>query len=131
MASVRSKDTGAERQLRSLLHREGFRYRLHRQDLPGTPDVYFPRQRVAIFVHGCFWHRHLGCPRATLPRTNQTYWEAKFRRNLERDAEAQAQLVELGILPLIVWECRLKSEPLLVLRDVSSVLQERAVLGTQ
>lgn len=110
MARVGQKNTGPELKLRKLLTRMGLRYRLHRRDLPGSPDVVMPGRRLAIFVHGCFWHGH-DCPRgARRPKQNADYWTAKTARNLERDAEAEAGLVALGWLPVVVWECELKDE---------------------
>lgn len=108
MASVRSRDTGPERQVRRLSHGLGFRFSLRRQDLPGRPDLVFPRLKRAIFVHGCFWHRHAGCARATMPATNRSYWKEKFKRNVIRDANALRELKRLGWKPIVVWECELK-----------------------
>lgn len=106
MARVRQKNSGPELLVRSILHRAGFRFRLHRRDLPGTPDIVLPRHRVAIFVHGCFWHRHPGCSRATTPKTRVDFWKAKFDRNVERDAAACAALREGGWTPVVIWECQ-------------------------
>jgi DNA mismatch endonuclease (patch repair protein) len=108
MRRVRSTDTRPELVVRSLLHRMGYRFRLHRKGLPGRPDVVFPGRRKAIFVHGCFWHGHPGCPRAGRPATNRAFWDAKLDRNLERDARALAGLAELGWSVLVVWECSVK-----------------------
>lgn len=110
MARVRQKNTGPERKLRKLLTRMGLRYRLHRRDLPGSPDVVFPGRRTVVFVHGCFWHGH-DCPRgARRPKQNADYWTAKTARNVERDAEVEARLAALGWRPVTVWECELKDE---------------------
>lgn len=108
MAAVRSRDTVPERKVRSIAHRLGFRFSLRRSDLPGRPDLVFPRLRSVIFVHGCFWHRHPGCSRASSPATNRAFWEAKFERNILRDADTLAQLHSLGWKSLVVWECDLK-----------------------
>ncbi len=105
MSRVRQRDTAAELAVRSALHRMGYRFRLQRRDLPGTPDVVLPRHRVAIFVHGCFWHRHAGCPRASTPKTNVDFWLAKFAANVERDARQQAEISALGWRVVVVWEC--------------------------
>lgn len=83
----------------------GFRFRLHRRDLPGRPDLVFPKYRAVIFVHGCFWHRHPGCPKATTPKSRVDYWVKKFERNRERDALALQALDELGWRALVLWEC--------------------------
>ncbi|RWX60491.1 DNA mismatch endonuclease Vsr [Mesorhizobium sp. M4B.F.Ca.ET.089.01.1.1] len=105
MAQFRSKDTKPEVMVRRALHRLGYRFRLHRRDLPGKPDIVLPRHQTIILVHGCFWHQHNGCSDARMPRTRQDYWSAKFRRNSERDAETAAALKALGWRVLVVWEC--------------------------
>ena len=105
MASIRKVDTKPEMIVRRLAHALGFRFRLHRRDLPGTPDLAFPGRRRAIFVHGCFWHQH-GCGRGRgLPSVRTEYWGPKLRRNVERDAAAQTALGRLGWQVLVVWEC--------------------------
>jgi DNA mismatch endonuclease (patch repair protein) len=109
MARVKGRDTGPEKRLRSLLFRQGFRFRLHKADLPGTPDIVLPRYRTAVFVHGCFWHRHAGCRRASTPASNVAYWERKFRRTVERDAAVAAALEALGWRVVVVWECELST----------------------
>jgi DNA mismatch endonuclease, patch repair protein len=108
MAAVRSRDTIPERRVRSIAHQLGFRFSLQRKDLPGRPDLVFPRLKTVIFVHGCFWHRHAGCSRSTTPATNRVFWEAKFSRNVLRDAKALAQLENSGWKTLVVWECELR-----------------------
>ena len=107
---VRSWNTRAEMIVRKMLHREGFRYRLHRKDLPGKPDIVFPGKRKAVFVHGCFWHRHPGCSYAQQPASNVGYWQAKFDRNVARDIENVSALREKGWDVLIVWECQTRNE---------------------
>jgi DNA mismatch endonuclease (patch repair protein) len=107
MAAVRQKNTRPEILLRQALHRSGLRFRLHRRDLPGTPDIVFPARRAVIFVHGCFWHRHAGCRRATLPATKTEFWIDKFSKNVERDLKAQTALKKMGWKVIIVWECQL------------------------
>jgi len=109
MSRVRSKDTKAELELRRALHAQGFRFRLNRRGLPGTPDVVLPKYSVVLFVHGCFWHRHEGCSRTTTPATNAEFWNEKFRRNIERDARKTAELEKLGWRVGIVWECEILS----------------------
>jgi DNA mismatch endonuclease (patch repair protein) len=109
MARVKSSDTSPEMKVRSALHRLGYRYVLHNKRLPGCPDLSFPSRRVAIFVHGCFWHRHPGCKRASTPVSRATYWAKKFNRNVERDLNAQRQLNTMGWTVVILWECELKS----------------------
>ena len=105
MAGFRSKDTRPEMLVRRALHRLGYRFRLHRKDLPGKPDIVLPMHRTAILVHGCFWHQHDGCRDARTPRTRQDYWIEKFRRNLERDRGTEAALRELGWKVHVVWKC--------------------------
>ena len=107
MARVRSADTGPEMRLRRLVHGMGFRYRLHRKDLPGKPDLVFPSRRAVIFMHGCFWHRHKGCKLARLPKSRVAFWEAKLEGNRRRDLRNQERLRELGWRVLVVWECEL------------------------
>ena len=105
MRGNKAKDTKPEIAGRQVLHAMGYRFRLHRRDLPGTPDIVFPGRRKVIQVHGCFWHQHEGCRNATLPATRQDYWLPKLARNRERDAENDARLVRLGWSILTVWEC--------------------------
>jgi DNA mismatch endonuclease (patch repair protein) len=107
MARIRGKNTKPELVVRRLIHGLGYRYRLHRRDLPGTPDLIFPRYRAAVFVHGCFWHGHQGCRRATLPATRTEYWNAKIERNKARDWRAVAELEAAGWRVLTVLECSL------------------------
>jgi len=105
MAKVRSKNTLPERQVRQALSRMGVGYRLHRKSLPGSPDIVLAGRRKVIFVHGCYWHRHKGCRRASMPRTNEPFWRTKFERNVQRDGEALEGLRELGWSALVVWQC--------------------------
>ncbi|GEO82617.1 very short patch repair endonuclease [Pararhodospirillum oryzae] len=105
MAGIRGRDTKPERLVRSCLTQRGYRYRLYRKDLPGAPDVVMPGRRVAIFVHGCFWHQHAGCRHAKLPASNSEFWKPKLARNVERDREVVEQLLGMGWRVLTVWEC--------------------------
>ena len=111
MAKVKSKGMKPELRVRKLLHRLGFRYRLHRSDLPGRPDLVFPARRKVIFVNGCFWHRHDDCPKARVPATNRDYWLAKLERNYNRDRRNIALLQEQGWSVMTVWECQLRDIP--------------------
>jgi DNA mismatch endonuclease (patch repair protein) len=104
MGRVRGKNTKPELIVRREAHKLGFRYRLHRSDLPGRPDLTFPRLRKVIFVHGCFWHRH-DCKKATTPKTNGPFWQKKFRDNVDRDRKALAELRALGWGAMVIWEC--------------------------
>jgi len=108
MRLIRSKDTQIELALRRALHRLGYRYRLHARDLPGTPDLVFPKLRKVLFIHGCFWHRHTGCVKARTPKSNLDYWTLKFARNIERDKQSQAALNSTGWQYLIIWECEFR-----------------------
>lgn len=110
MAKVRGKHTAPEMTVRRLAHRLGLRFRLHRKDLPGKPDLVFPGRRLAVFVHGCFWHRHHGCKRATMPATREAFWRAKFDATVERDRDNLDELQRLGWKTLVLWECELKGE---------------------
>ena len=108
MRAVRTKDTGPEWTVRRLLHGLGYRYRLHRKDLPGKPDLVFPSRKKAILVHGCFWHAH-DCRYGRSPKSRLDYWLPKLERNKERDAEKRAQLEALGWQILTVWQCETKN----------------------
>ncbi len=108
MSLVRNRDTQPERVVRSILHKLGYRFRLHRSDLPGCPDIVLPSRRKVVFVHGCFWHLHKGCRRSTLPATRAEFWRAKLSRNVERDRKHSRSLRSLGWRALVVWECELK-----------------------
>ena len=124
MRRVKGRDTKPELALRKLLTRLGFRYRLHRKDLPGSPDLAMPGRRTAIFVHGCFWHGH-DCKRgARVPQANADYWIAKLARNRARDARAEAALGEMGWRPLVVWECEFRDPAALEAR-LTSALSDR------
>ena len=109
MSRVSSKNTKPELCVRSFLHRQGLRFRIHRKDLPGKPDLALPKYRTAIFVHGCFWHRHKGCPRATMPSTRIDFWKRKFERNVVRDRLNQAALKKENWKVVVVWECELST----------------------
>ncbi|HEY2860171.1 MAG TPA: very short patch repair endonuclease [Terracidiphilus sp.] len=105
MRSVKQKDTGPEMIVRKLLYSLGLRYRLHRRNLPGSPDVVFVSKKVAVFIHGCFWHRHADCKRVTTPKANADFWRGKFERNMERDRDNEANLKAMGWRVLVIWEC--------------------------
>jgi DNA mismatch endonuclease (patch repair protein) len=123
MSRIRGKHTGPERRLRSLLHRAGFRFRLHKKELPGRPDIVLPRYRTAIFVHGCYWHRHAGCRLATTPSSNREFWLDKFAGTVKRDERNREALEAIGWKVLTVWECELSADPEGVLNRLSSALQ--------
>jgi DNA mismatch endonuclease (patch repair protein) len=124
MARVVGKDTKPEWILRSALHRLGFRYRLGGGGLPGRPDLILPKYRAVVFVHGCFWHLHADCKRATVPRTNAAFWKEKLERNVARDREVSAALDAAGWKVIVVWECELYRDPVAVASRVVSALTE-------
>jgi DNA mismatch endonuclease, patch repair protein len=105
MSRIRDKDTKPELVVRSMLHQMGYRFRLHRSDLPGKPDIVLPKYKIVIQVYGCFWHRHQGCKMAYIPKTRKHFWMEKFTKNVERDRKQQKQLEKLGWQLLVVWEC--------------------------
>ncbi len=109
MSRVGARDTGPEKTVRSALHRLGYRFRLHDRELPGRPDLVLPKFRTVIFVNGCFWHQHPGCPKATIPKSNREFWKNKLGRNVERDRENMAALKSAGWQTAVVWECELCS----------------------
>lgn len=109
MAGIRGKNTKPEMLVRRCLSAAGFRYRLHRRDLPGAPDIALPGAKIAIFVHGCFWHVHQGCRFAAIPATRPEFWKAKLQGNVERDEGSIAKLAMLGWRVLVVWECATRS----------------------
>ena len=116
MRAVKSKNTSPELLVRRLLHARGYRYRLHRSDLPGCPDLVFPSRKKIVFVHGCFWHGH-DCARGSrIPKTNTDYWTAKVARNRARDVAALKQLKSLGWKLLALWECELPDESAIIKR---------------
>jgi DNA mismatch endonuclease (patch repair protein) len=108
MSKVKGRDTKLEMLVRRLVYSLGFRYRLHRKDLPGTPDLSFIGRKKAIFVHGCFWHRHPQCKRASIPKTNTIFWKTKLNTNVKRDEQAQLELVNMGWQVLVIWQCETK-----------------------
>ena len=112
MAAVRSKDTKPEMIVRKGLWRKGFRYRLNDKRLPGHPDLVLRKYRTCIFINGCFWHGHEGCKYYTIPKSNTEFWEAKVKRNKERDREEQRKLAAMGWHSVVVWECDLKAQKL-------------------
>lgn len=108
MSRIRGRDTSPELVVRRALHAAGFRFRLHGKDMPGRPDLVLAQYRTALFVHGCFWHCHEGCPVHRIPRTRRDFWESKLKGNVERDERDQLQLVAAGWRVLVVWECAIR-----------------------
>lgn len=116
MARVRGKHTKPEMAVRRAAHALGLRFRLHRKDLPGRPDIVFPRHRVAVFVHGCFWHRHPGCRLASTPKTRTEFWQAKFDANVARDAAMDQALRDARWRIVTIWECETRKDELVRMR---------------
>ena len=111
MSRIRSKDSVAEKTVRSVMHRLGYRFRLHVKDLPGKPDLVLAKHKLVIFVHGCFWHRHENCKLSTIPKTNRDFWLDKFESNVRRDLNNYQRLEELGWRVAVIWECSTKNLP--------------------
>ncbi len=109
MSRIKSSNTKPEIIVRSLLHKMGYRFRLHKKDLPGKPDIVLSKFKTVIFVHGCFWHQHSKCKRSTKPKTNTKYWIPKLERNISRFQEVKKQLIKLGWTVTVVWECQIKN----------------------
>ena len=110
MSRIRSRDTSPELRVRSLIHRAGYRYRLHVKEMPGKPDIVMPRYRTAILINGCFWHRHSNCKYATTPKTNTDYWQRKFERNVSQDRTTHEELARNGWKTLVIWECQTRDK---------------------
>ena len=110
MSAIKSKNTKPEVEVRKLLHAMGFRFRLHKKDLPGSPDIVLAKYKSVIFVHGCFWHRHKRCKFASNPKTRVDFWNKKFKDNIERDIKVRKELENLEWNYLIIWECQIKNK---------------------
>lgn len=108
MQHVHGKDTKPEVYIRKLLFAEGYRYRMHSSRIPGHPDIWLKKYNTAIFIHGCFWHRHEGCKYASVPTSNSEFWNRKFSKNVTRDKEVKKELLEKNIRCLVIWECTIK-----------------------
>lgn len=124
MSRIRGKNTAPELRIRKLLWQQGLRYRLHGVRLPGRPDLVFPRWHAAVFVHGCFWHRHTGCRLFRLPKTRTGFWDEKLRLNQQRDTRAVQTLVESGWKVAVAWECAIRSEPEAVGRELAEWIRD-------
>lgn len=116
MSKIKGKDTAPELFARSLLHRMGYRFRLHVIYLPGKPDIVLPKYKSVIFVHGCFWHQHKGCKYAVMPKTRKEFWKNKLARNVERDKEVARQFKKSGWRRIVIWECETKNADKLLIR---------------
>ena len=120
MSAIKSKNTKPEIAVRKLLHSMGYRFRLHRKDLPGSPDIVLPKYKTAIFVHGCFWHRHANCKYASTPKTRKEFWENKFRANVKRDLEIQEKIKIMGWKSVVIWECEINE----LIKDSSMIINK-------
>lgn len=118
MSRIRGEDTGPELFVRRALHALGYRFRTHLREIPGTPDLVFSKRRMAIFVHGCFWHRH-GCRKTYMPKSRQEFWQAKFAGNVERDRRVQERLVRRGWRFFVTWECEIETDDTVIARLVA------------
>jgi len=116
MSRIQSRDTKPERMVRSILHKEGFRFRLHVRELPGSPDLVLPRYGCVIFVHGCFWHRHRGCQYSYTPKSRRAFWRNKFLVNIARDSHVRLMIRRLGWNVIVVWECEARDSDKLVIK---------------
>lgn len=123
MSRVKGRDTKPEILVRSFIHHMGFRFRVHRRDLPGNPDIVLPRYRKVIFIHGCFWHGHKNCPRSKRPSTHRSFWNKKLDGNIERDERYRRELLQMGWKVLVVWECETRT-PEKLLRKLENFLYD-------
>lgn len=124
MSRIGSKNTAPEKRVRSMLHAMGYRFRLHRKELPGKPDITLAKHKTVIFVHGCFWHRHENCSKNRLPKSNVDFWRNKFEKNVERDERVVRDLRALGWRVEIIWECETVDEAALESR-LKSIFEKR------
>lgn len=134
MSRIRSRNTKPELAVRSMLHRIGFRFRLHRRNLPGCPDIVLPKYRAVIFVHGCFWHLHKGCKNCTIPKTQRKRWKTKLEGNVKRDKLNLMKLKELGWRTITLWECEVEKDNNGVKQKILKILKktedlEKAISG--
>lgn len=129
MRAVGQKHTKPEMTVRCTLHALGYRFRVQRRDLPGSPDIVLPKYKTAIFVHGCFWHRHPGCKKATTPKSRVPFWTEKFERNVVRDQQKETALREMGWQVLVVWECETKDTTALAATLSSALSHDEANLS--
>lgn len=130
MRRIRRRDTKPELLLRRLLHKLGYRYRVDVRELPGRPDMVFTKRKLAVFVHGCFWHQHPDCLQASLPKTNQAYWIPKLRANVIRDARHVSELRQRGFQIVTLWECEIENSPDLAAADVQAAYASCRMQGS-
>ncbi len=129
MAGIRGKNTRPELLIRSALHRAGFRFRLHVARLPGSPDIVLPKYKAVLFVHGCFWHRHVGCRYASTPATRPEFWADKFKANTDRDRRNYRQLLDAGWRVFTIWECGIRHEPEALIEELIVLIKARDRAG--
>ncbi|MHB1687810.1 MAG: very short patch repair endonuclease [Ignavibacteriaceae bacterium] len=122
MRKIKGKNTKPELILRSALFKQGYRFRIHKKDLPGKPDVFLPKYKTIIFVHGCFWHYHKNCPEGRIPSTNSKFWKEKLEKNVVKDKRHNSQLRKLGWKVIIVWECEVEKKLEKILKKIESVI---------
>ena len=122
MSKIRSKDTKPEKTLRSALHKEGYRFRIHKKDLPGNPDIVLTKFKTVIFVNGCFWHLHKDCADGHIPKTKKKYWKEKLLKNVERDEQTQRKCENLGWKVIVVWACEIKKELPKTIKKIKNIL---------
>ncbi|MBS1687535.1 MAG: DNA mismatch endonuclease Vsr [Bacteroidetes bacterium] len=125
MSKIRSKDTRPEKLLRSALFSLGYRYRLHDKNLPGKPDIIFRKQKIAIFVHGCFWHFHNDCPEGRVPNTNSKFWKEKLEKNIERDKRNIEHLQSEGWKTIVIWECEVEKQLKITTEKIVKILNQQ------
>lgn len=122
MSRVKSKNTKPEILVRKALHKKGYRFRLHKKNLAGSPDLVLAKYETVIFIHGCFWHQHPGCKKSTYPKQNAEFWKTKLDKNVERDARARKELENQGWKVIVIWECSLKRNPEEVMDNIEKTL---------
>lgn len=130
MSKIRSKDTKPEIILRSELHKLGYRFRIHKKDLPGKPDIVLPKYKTVIFVHGCFWHYHKNCQEGRIPNTNSKFWKEKLFKNIERDKNHQSSCKNLGWKVLIIWECEIEKKLDGVIQKIKKTIKKQHPITT-
>ena len=131
MQAVHSKDTSVEVKLRQCLFARGFRFRKNNKKLAGSPDIVFPKYKTAIFVHGCFWHRHENCRLTSNPKTRVRFWKAKFKRNIERDKRISEELIESGWHVIVVWECEIRNDVKAVVDELEKIMKYMVPAATK
>lgn len=123
MSKIRSGNTNPEKLVRSLLHRSGYRFRIHVKNLPGSPDIVLPKYKTAIFIHGCYWHRHSECKYAYTPKSRTEFWKEKFEATVERDQRKSDELLSAGWRVIVVWECELEKNAQAVIDKICKALK--------